>query len=124
MMATLLDEFNAMKIKVAKAMQTGNEAILHEPVHVVYHTEEAKRKRTNPSRSTRIIFNCRTPEQWKEMHAAKEPYFEIAVDPHVAVDCIIRALNAQSRETIAEWIKQGFEPGQPPPKAEIPECAK
>ena len=95
-MASLLDEFNALKIKVAKAMATGNEAALKEKIHVVFHSEEEKRKRTNPSKSTRIMLNCRTPEQWKEFQMAKERYFEVAVDPHLAIDCMVRALNAFS----------------------------
>jgi hypothetical protein len=121
-MASLLEEFNAMKIKVAAAQAKGDQAALNEKVHVVFHSAERKRKATNPTGSTRIMLNCRTPEQWKEFQMAKEVYFEEAVDPHIAVDLMIRALTAFSRETIRGWAKDGQpEAGPPPPKAEIPE---
>lgn len=119
-MPTRLEQFNSDKIAIAKAMAKNDQTFLHEKVHVVDVEAERERKLKNPKKSTKIILNCRTPEQWKEMHAAKEPYFEIAVDPQIAIDCMIRALSAFSKETIAEWVKQGFSPGEPPPKANIP----
>jgi hypothetical protein len=121
-MASLLEEFNAMKIRVAKAMAMNDQATLNAKIHIVDHQAERERKRTNPKKSTKVMLNCRTPEQWKEFQMAKEPYFEIAGDPHIAIDCIIRALRSFSAETIQEWVKQGFEPGAGPgpPKATIP----
>ena len=119
-MASLLDEFNAMKIKIAKAMATNDQATLHRQIHIVDHEAERERKRTNPKKSTKVMLNCRTPEQWKEFQMAKEPYFEIAGDPHIAIDCLIRALKSFDAETIRQWVKDGFEPGAGPQKAEIP----
>jgi len=119
-MATLQEEFNAMKIKIAKAMATGDTATLNRQIHIVDHEAERERKRTNPKKSTKVMLNCRTPEQWKEFQMAKEPYFEIAGDPHIAIDCLIRALKFFDAETIRQWVKDGFEPGAGPPKANIP----
>jgi hypothetical protein len=119
-MATRLEEFNAMKIKIGNAVAKGDQAFLNEKIHIVDHAAERERKIGNPKRSTRVMLNCRTPEQYKEFQAAKEAYFEVAVDPHIAIDCMIRALTAFSRNTIADWVKQGFGPGEPPPKAHIP----
>jgi hypothetical protein len=119
-MASRLEEFNAMKIKIGNAIAKGDRAFLNEKIHVVDHAAERERKLSNPKKSTKVIFNCRTPEQYKEFQAAKEAYFEIAIDPHIAVDCIIRALSAFSPNVIREWVKQGFGPGEPPPAAAIP----
>jgi hypothetical protein len=79
-------------------------------LHVVDHRAEKARKLTNPAGSTRRVFNCRTPDQYREFNVALEPYFEEAVDPHMAIDCIIRALRAFSRGTIRGWIQSGHEP--------------
>jgi hypothetical protein len=85
-------------------------------VHVVDLAEEKKRKLTNPTNATKRMLNCRTPEQWKELNAALEPYYEEAVDPHIAIDLIIRALRTQPRETIREWVSEGH--GAPPSPSE------
>jgi hypothetical protein len=119
-MADLIDEFNRLKVLVAKATATGDTALLHRKIHIIDHEAERERKLNNPQKSTRVIFNCRTAGQYKEFQAAKEPFFEIAGDPHIAVDCIIRALSAFSADTIREWVKGGHEPGPAPPKAELP----
>jgi len=118
-MATLLEEFNAMKIKVAAAMAKNDQAALNRKIHIVDHEAERERKRTNPKQSTKAVFNCRTPEQWKEFQMAKEVYFEVAVDPHIAIDCIIRALKSHSAEEIKKWVEDGHQQG--PPKAELPD---
>jgi hypothetical protein len=119
-MGSLLDEFNSMKIRVAAALAKNDQAALHRQIHIVDHEAERERKRTNPKKSTKIMLNCRTPDQWKAMQMAKEKYFEVAVDPHLAIDCMVRALNAHSAEEIAQWVKDGFEPGIGPPKANVP----
>jgi hypothetical protein len=57
------------------------------------------------------------------MQMAKEPYFELAGDPHIAIDLIVRALTAFSEHTILEWAKQGYEKrARPvgPPRGELP----
>jgi hypothetical protein len=79
-------------------------------LHIVDQKAEKQRKLENPSGSTRRVFNCRTPEQYKEFNAALEPYFEEAVDPQIAIDCIIKALRAFSRPTIRGWVNAGHEP--------------
>lgn len=112
-----------MKIRIAKG--EGNKTI-----HVVDHDAEKKRKRTNPSKSTRISLNCRTPEQWSEFQMAKEKYFDVVSDPHVALDLMIRALKAPDDATLKAWLESGHEhpsdakPGPPPPRAEIPDWLK
>jgi hypothetical protein len=119
-MGSLIEEFNAMKIQVAKALAKNDQAALHRQIHIVDHEAERERKRTNPKKSTKVMLNCRTPDQWKEFQMAKEKYFETAVDPHLAIDCMVRALNSHSAEEIARWVKEGFEPGIGPPKANVP----
>jgi hypothetical protein len=79
-------------------------------LHVVDQKAEKKRKLENPKGSTRRIFNCRTPEQYKELNGALEPYYEEAIDPQIAIDCIIKALRAFSRQTIRTWVNAGHEP--------------
>ena len=117
-MATLLEEFNAMKIKIAAALAKNDQATLNRKIHIVDHEAERERKRTNPKQSTKVIFNCRTPEQWKEFQMVKEPYFEICGDPHIAIDCMIRALREHHAE-ISKWVEEGHQAG--PPKAELPD---
>ena len=124
-MASVKEEFESLKIRIAKG--EGNEII-----HVVDHAAERKRKRTNPSKSTRISLNCRTPEQWSEFQMAKEKYFDVVSDPHVALDLMIRALNLPDEDVLKEWLASGHQhpgdvkPGPPPPRAQIPEpdCLK
>jgi hypothetical protein len=114
-----IELFNQLKIDIAKG-----EA--HDPVHMVDHIKEKQRKRTNPSKSTRISLNCRTPEQWTEFQMAKEKYFDVISDPHVALDLMIRALKAPDDETLKAWLASGHQqsgditPGPAPPRAEIP----
>lgn len=87
-------------------------------IHVVDAKAEKERKLTNPKNSTKRIFNCRTPEQWKELNVVLEPYYEEAIDPHIAIDLVIKALAAFSRATIAAWVKAGRDEHPGPPKAE------
>jgi DNA-binding protein YbaB len=75
-------------------------------VHVVDHEAERQRKLTNPNKTTKRIFNCRTPEQWTELNKALEPYYEAAKDPHISIDLIVRALN-EAHEKIEGWIHEG-----------------
>ena len=75
-------------------------------IHVVDLEAEKERKLTNPKGSTRRVFNCRTPDQWKKFNEALEPYYDGAQDPHIAIDLIIKALTAFSPQTIADWVKQ------------------
>lgn len=95
------------------------------PVHIVDHAEEKRRKLTNPRKSTKKILNCRTPEQWTEWNAAEERFFDIAVDPHLALDLMIRALKAPDEATLRAWLAEGHqqEGDRPagPPKSELPD---
>lgn len=97
---------------------------------MVDHAAERKRKRTNPYKSTRIMLDCRTPEQWTEVHMAKERYFVLAVDPHLSIDLIIRALKQPTDEQLKAWLESGHQhpgdvkPGPAPPRAEIPDWLK
>ena len=119
-MATIKQEFESLKIRINKG--EGEKLI-----HVVDHDAERKRKRTNPSKSTRVLLNCRTPEQWSEFQMAKEVYYDVAGDPHVAIDLFIRALKAQPEETLRAWLAEGHQQEGDrvqPPKAEIPEWLK
>ena len=109
-MPTLLEQFNEMKIKVAAAMAKNDQAALQQKVHTVYQDEERKRKLTNPQGSTRIVLNMRSPEAFKEFHEQKERFFEIATDPHIALDLLVRALRETPTETIQAWLKEGQEP--------------
>ena len=101
--ATLKEEFELLKAKINAGK--GNEVC-----HVVFHSAELKRKRENPQQSTRIVFNARTAEAWTEFQMQKERYMSIAVDPHIGVDLIIKALAAFSDATIRGWANQAEEP--------------
>lgn len=96
-------------------------------IHVVDHDAERKRKRTNPSKSTRISLNCRTPEQWSEFQLAKERFFDVVSDPHVALDLMIRAMKLPTEDELRAWLADGHQqpgdvtPGPAPPKAELPD---
>lgn len=100
-MATVREEFELLKAKI----HAGKE---NEIVHVVWHEQERRRKLQNPNRSTRVMLNCRTPEQWKQFQAAKEKYFELAKDPQIGIDLMIRALIA-GHAHIASWLNEGQE---------------
>lgn len=117
-MATKIELFNQLKIDIAKG--EGQHS-----VHMVDHVKEDERKRTNPQKSTRVMLNCRTPEQWREFQMAKERFFVIAVDPHIAIDLMVRALNHVDDAGIRAWLSSGHETNlTQPPRAEIPEWAK
>jgi hypothetical protein len=89
-------------------------------IHVVDLKAEKERKLKNPKGSTKRVFNCRTPEQLIELNTKLEPFYEEAVDPHIAIDLIVRALNVP-RETIRSWVHEGEEERQgPPPAAPLP----
>jgi len=122
---TLLDEFNAMKIKVAKAMATNDQAILHKKIHVVDHEAERERKLKNPNKSTKVYLQCYSPEAWRLFQTEKDRFFEVAVDPHIAIDLIVRALAQVTNDTMRQWIAEGHhQEGDRPAdltKAEIPE---
>ena len=79
-------------------------------IHIVDHAAEKERKLTNPKGTTRRVFNCRTAEQWTEFNKVLERYYDEAVDPHIAIDLIIKALGAFSPETIRGWANQVEEP--------------
>jgi hypothetical protein len=98
--ATILEEFNLLKAKIHAGK--GNDLI-----HVVDVRAERKRKLENPQESTRIMLNMRTPEAFREFHAEKERFFEIAVDPHIALMLMIRALHETSDEMIRAWLEEG-----------------
>jgi hypothetical protein len=92
----------------------------HHSIHIVDLREEKQRKLTNPKKSTKRLINCRTPEQWTELNAALEPFYEVAVDPHVAIDLIVRALASVTRATIASWLQEGSEAPPGPEPAVVP----
>lgn len=133
-MSTAIDELTALKIRAGKKQGDARITIIdhtekktitctvlegvavlahlvglskgHHSIHIVDAAEERKRKLTNPNRSTRRVFNCRTPEQWKELNKVLEVFYDLAGDPHVAVDLIIRALKIPPR-TIEAWLHEG-----------------
>jgi hypothetical protein len=96
--------FNQLKIDIAKG--EGQHS-----VHVVDHAKERERVKKN-EKSTKVYFNCYSPEAWKEFKSEKDRYFTISVDPRIAVELMTRALKAFSNQTLREWIEQGHE-GEP-----------
>lgn len=120
-MPTKLELFNQLKIDLNKG--EGGDL-----VHMVDHAKEKQRKRTNPVKSTRVLLNCRTPEQWTEFQMAKERYFDLISDPHVALDLMIRALKTPTVDELKAWLASGHQQagdaGPAPSKAEIPDWAK
>jgi hypothetical protein len=125
-MATLLDEFNAMKIKVAKAMAENDLAALHRKIHIVDQEAERTRRRTNPDKSTKVYLKCYSPENWKRFSTQKDRYFTIAVDPEIAIEMICRALEWIDDFTLRQWISGGHEQEEPDAVAEedLPDWAK
>lgn len=101
-LATIKEEFELLKAKILAGK--GNHVI-----HVVDHEAERKRKRENPNQSTRIIFNARTPDAWRKFQIQKDRFFTTAVDPHIAVDLITRALEQVPDETLRAWMAEGEE---------------
>jgi hypothetical protein len=106
-MATLLEEFNALKIKIATAQAKGDTATLNKKIHIIDHEAERERKLRNPQKSTRVILDCRTADGYKEFQAEKERFFDIAVDPHIAISLLTRALHETSDEQIKAWLNEG-----------------
>jgi hypothetical protein len=106
-MATLLEEFNAMKIKIAKAQATGDVAALNKKIHIIDHEAERERKIKNPDKSTRVVIACRTPDAYAAFQKEKERFFDLAVDPHIAIDLLIRALHETTDDRIRSWLTEG-----------------
>jgi len=133
-MATATDELAALKIRAAKGESLAKITLIdhtagkrttctvqqaigtlawlceneksHHSIHIVDYRQEKERKLKNPQNSTKRILNCRTPEQWKELNAVLEPFYEEAKDPHIALDLIIRSLAAVKPETIRAWLAE------------------
>ena len=120
-MPTKKELFNQLKIDLAKGQG-------EHMVHLVDHAEERERRAINPNRSTKMFINCYSTEGWRLMQMQKDRYFTIGVDPHIAVDLMIRALAAFNDATLRGWVDQGHQApeGAPPgpPKAELPEWMK
>jgi hypothetical protein len=109
-MATVKEEFELLKAKILAGKS-------HEQIHIIYHDKERKRKLENPQQSTRVVLNLRNPETYKEFNREKERFFDIAVDPHIALHLLIRALRETTDETIRRWLTEGE-------AEEVPEWAK
>ena len=112
-MATLLEEFNTMKIRVAAAQAKGDTATLNKKIHIIDHEAERERKIRNPQKSTRVILDCKTPDAYKLFQLEKERFYEIATDPHIAIDLLIRALHQVTDEQIRAWLNEGQESEMP-----------
>ena len=117
-MSTIKDEFELLKAKIIAGKG-------QETIHVVYHEQEKKRKRENPTKSTRMIIDCRSPELWSAMQMEKERYITIAVDPALGIELMVRALRQFNDAILRAWLEQGEEPdadaGPPPERAQLPE---
>jgi len=117
-MATVKEEYELLKAKILAGKE-------NETIHVVWHDQERKRKQENPKKSTRMSIDCRTPDAWSAMQMEKERYFAVAIDPHIAIEFMIRALREVDDAKLREWLAEGHQqegdllPG--PPKAVIPE---
>ena len=101
--ATVKEEFERLKALI----NAGKE---QERIHIVYTDRDARKRQENPQKSTRIVFNTYSADAYAEFYKQKERYFKIAVDPHLAVDLMIRALAAFSDATVRDWVEQGHSP--------------
>jgi len=99
-LATVLEELNRLKALV----YSGHE---NEIVHVVMTEREAKRRRENPKKSTRLSMEMYSPEAYSEFHVERERFFQVAKDPRIAVDMLIRALRQVDDETLRKWLQDG-----------------
>lgn len=79
----------------------------NEVIHVVMTERQAKQRRENPKKSTRVTLNVYSPEAYSELHVQRERYFQLAVDPHLAISMMIRALRQVPDQTIRDWLNEG-----------------
>jgi hypothetical protein len=103
-MPTKMELFNQLKIDIAAGRG------LEDPVHLVNHAEERKRKRENPGQSTRVMLNCYSPEAYSAFQVQKDRYFTVVVDVRIAIDFMVRALAQVDDATLRKWLEQGHEP--------------
>lgn len=102
-MATVLEELNRLKALVHSGHQD-------EVIHVVMTEREAKRRRENPKKTTRLSMEMHSPEAYSEFHVERERFFAAAKDPRIAIDLIIRALRQVDDATLHKWLESGHEP--------------
>jgi hypothetical protein len=105
-MGTLLEEFNAMKIKVAKAMAKNDQAALNAKIHVVDHSVEKIRK-TTPGKQTRFGLDCGTNEVYRELFIEWERILEEVKNKTMAIDFVIRALRLADKAQLDAWRNEG-----------------
>ena len=102
-MATILEEFNALKLKIAAGK--GNE-----PIHIVYHSQE-KKKRLTPGKQTRWTLDCGTNELYREIYQEYERILEqvknVTIARHIIGDEVLLALKGLTTTKIAKRMFEG-----------------
>ena len=117
-MATILEEFNALKLKIAAGKE-------NEVVHIVYVDQERARKRTNkgPKPQTRFIVDCGTPEIFKDLFTEYDRILTQVTNKTMALSIIVDWLRALTPERIQKKLTAG-EQVTKPPKSNLPEWLK
>jgi len=105
-MPTKMELFNQLKIDIASGRG------LEDPVHLVNHAQERKRRKENPEGSTRAVLNCYSPEAYSAFSVQKDRYFSVVVDVRIAIDFMVRALAQVDDETLRKWLADGHEPAE------------
>ena len=102
-MATILEEFNALKLKIAAGK--GNE-----PIHIVYHSQEKKRK-LSPGKQTRFLFDCGTNETYRDIAKEYERILgqvkNLSIARHMMAEELLVALKALSPTEITKRMFEG-----------------
>lgn len=102
-MATILEEFNALKLKIAAGK--GNE-----PIHIVYHSQEKKRK-LSPGKQTRFLFDCGTNETYRDIAKEYERILEqvknVTIARHMVAEDFLESLKRLTPTEIAKKVFEG-----------------
>jgi hypothetical protein len=130
-MGTLLEDFNALKIKVAAAMAKNDQATLNQKTHIVFVDQE-RQARKKPGHKTRFTFDLQSNDLyrqvWLEWDRILVQIVNVTVARHIVGQEILRCFRELTPERIKELLEMGEndtttgpKPGPSPPKAEIPE---
>jgi hypothetical protein len=111
-MATIREEFNALKLKIAAGKE-------NEIVHVVYVDQDRKRKLVNSTKGdkkaqTRFSLETGSPEMFRDLFAEWDRILLQVKNKTMAIDIIIWWLRLLTKERIEKKIKAGADAGPQP----------
>lgn len=119
-MATILEEFNELKLKIAAGR--GNET-----VHIVWTDQERQRKRENKPKDgkkpqTKFYVDCGTPEIFRDLYTEYDRILSQIGNKTMALCIMVDWLRALTTERIQKKLSEGEHQQKEggPPKAELP----